>query len=80
MVYEFPELQGIIGGYYADHSGEDPEVGLAIKEHYRPAFSGDSLPSSPVGSIVSIADKLDTILGLYRGGGFFRLVQKILMA
>ena len=63
MVYEFPELQGIIGGYYADHSGEDPEVGLAIKEHYRPAFSGDSLPSSPVGSIVSIADKLDTILG-----------------
>jgi len=63
MVYEFPELQGIIGGYYADHSGEDPAVGLAIKEHYRPAFSGDSPPSSPVGSIVSIADKLDTILG-----------------
>ena len=63
MVYEFPELQGIIGGYYADHSGEDPEVGLAIKEHYRPAFSGDSPPSTPVGSIVSIADKLDTIIG-----------------
>ena len=63
MVYEFPELQGVIGGYYADHSGEDPEVGLAIKEHYRPAFSGDSPPSNPVGSIVSIADKLDTILG-----------------
>ena len=63
MVYEFPELQGVIGGYYADLSGEDPEVGLAIKEHYRPAFSGDSPPSSPVGSIVSIADKLDTILG-----------------
>ena len=63
MVYEFPELQGIMGGYYADHSGEDPEVGLAIKEHYRPAFSGDSPPSSPAGSIVSIADKLDTILG-----------------
>jgi len=63
MVYEFPELQGVIGGYYADHSGEDPEIGLAIKEHYRPIFSGDSPPSSPVGSIVSIADKLDTILG-----------------
>ena len=63
MVCEFPELQGIIGGYYADLSGEDPEVGLAIKEHYRPAFSGDSPPSSPVGSIISIADKLDTILG-----------------
>ena len=63
MVYEFPELQGIMGGYYANHSGEDPEVGLAIKEHYRPAFSGDDSPSNQVGSIVSIADKLDTILG-----------------
>jgi len=63
MVYEFPELQGVIGGYYADLSGEDPEIGLAIKEHYRPTFSGDSPPSSPVGSIVAIADKLDTILG-----------------
>ena len=63
MVYEFPELQGIIGSYYADHSGEDPEVCLAIKEHYRPTFTGDVPPSSPVGSIVSIADKLDTILG-----------------
>ena len=52
-----------MGSYYADHSGEDPEVSLAIKEHYRPTFSGDALPSSPVGSIVSIADKLDTILG-----------------
>ncbi|HAX45818.1 MAG TPA: glycine--tRNA ligase subunit beta [Nitrospina sp.] len=63
MVYEFPELQGIMGGYYADHSGEDSEVGLAIKEHYSPAFTGDESPSSQVGSIVSIADKLDTILG-----------------
>jgi glycyl-tRNA synthetase beta chain len=63
MVYEFPELQGVIGGYYAEHSGEASEVSLAIKEHYRPAFSGDLLPSSPTGAIVSIADKLDTILG-----------------
>ena len=63
MVYEFPELQGVMGGYYADHSGEDSEVSLAIKEHYRPAFSGDSPPSSSIGSVVSIADKLDTILG-----------------
>jgi glycyl-tRNA synthetase beta chain len=63
MVYEFPELQGVIGGYYADHSGEDSEVGFAIKEHYQPAFSGDAPPSSIVGSIVSIADKIDTILG-----------------
>jgi glycyl-tRNA synthetase beta chain len=63
MVYEFPELQGVIGGYYAEHSGEASEVSLAIKEHYRPAFSGDLLPSSPTGAIISIADKLDTILG-----------------
>jgi len=63
MVYEFPELQGIMGGYYADYSGEDPEVAIGIKEHYRPAFSGDSPPSSSVGAIVSIADKIDTILG-----------------
>lgn len=63
MVYEFPELQGIMGGYYATHSGEDPEVAIAIKEHYCPAFAGDSLPSNEVGAIVAIADKLDTILG-----------------
>jgi len=63
MVCEFPELQGTIGSYYADHSGEDLEVCLAIKEHYRPTFSGDDPPSSSLGSIVSIADKLDTILG-----------------
>ncbi len=63
MVYEFPELQGIIGGYYADHSGEDPEVGRAIKEHYRPAFSGDEPPSTEIGAVVAIADKMDTILG-----------------
>ena len=63
MVYEFPELQGVMGGYYAEYSGEVTEVSLAITEHYRPAFSGDLLPSSPIGAIVSIADKLDTILG-----------------
>ena len=63
MVYEFPELQGIMGGYYANYSEEDPEVAIGIKEHYRPAFSGDSPPSTSVGAIVSIADKIDTILG-----------------
>lgn len=63
MVYEFPELQGVMGKYYAAHSGEAPEVGLAIEEHYRPAFAGDALPSNPVGAVVSIADKMDTILG-----------------
>jgi glycyl-tRNA synthetase beta chain len=63
MVYEFPELQGIMGGYYAAHSGEDPAVSQAIKEHYRPAFAGDDPPASELGSVIAVSDKLDTILG-----------------
>jgi glycyl-tRNA synthetase beta chain len=63
MVFEFPELQGIMGGYYAEHSGESPEVTQAIKEHYQPAFAGDAVPSTPVGAVVAVADKLDTIVG-----------------
>jgi glycyl-tRNA synthetase beta chain len=63
MVYEFPELQGIMGGYYAADSGEADEVVQAIKEHYRPAFAGDKLPDTAVGAVVAIGDKLDTILG-----------------
>ncbi len=64
MVYEFPELQGIMGGYYAERSGENPEIALAIKEHYRPAFAGDDVPSNAAGACVALADKLDTILGV----------------
>ncbi len=63
MVFEFPELQGIMGGYYAEYSGEDAEVVQAIKEHYRPAFAGDAVPSTPAGAVVAVADKLDTIVG-----------------
>ncbi len=63
MVFEFPELQGIMGGYYASHSGEDIEVAQAIKEHYRPAYAGDALPSGDIGAILAVADKLDTIVG-----------------
>ncbi|GJL78939.1 MAG: glycine--tRNA ligase beta subunit [Nitrospinaceae bacterium] len=63
MVYEFPELQGIMGGYYAANAGEADEVVQAIKEHYRPAFAGDQLPETAVGAVVAIGDKLDTILG-----------------
>ena len=63
MVYEFPELQGIMGGYYAADSGEDKEVAAGIKEHYRPAFAGDRMPETKTGAIVAISDKLDTILG-----------------
>ncbi len=63
MVFEFPELQGIMGGYYAEHSGDSAEVAQAIKEHYQPAFAGDDVPSTPVGAVVALADKLDTIVG-----------------
>jgi glycyl-tRNA synthetase beta chain len=68
MVGEFPKLQGIVGREYARLSGEKPEVAEAIYEHYLPAFAGDRLPSSPIGDFVSIADKLDTILGCFGVG------------
>lgn len=67
-VVEFTDLQGVIGRYYALHAGEDPMVALAIQEHYRPRFSGDELPSTVAGRIVSIADKLDTICGIFAVG------------
>ncbi len=63
MVYEFPELQGIMGGYYAEHSNEGSQIAIAIKEHYKPAFAEDSLPSTLPGALVALADKLDTITG-----------------
>ena len=63
MVIEFPELQGIMGGYYARNSNEPEEVALAIREHYRPYSSEDEIPSTLLGSILSIADRIDTIVG-----------------
>jgi glycyl-tRNA synthetase beta chain len=68
MVGEFPKLQGIVGREYARLQGEKSEVTEAIYEHYLPAFAGDRLPGSPVGDIVSIADKLDTIVGCFGVG------------
>ena len=68
MVGEFPKLQGIIGREYARRLGETREVYEAIYEHYLPRFSGDRLPSGPVGDIVSIADKMDTIVGCFGVG------------
>jgi glycyl-tRNA synthetase beta chain len=68
MVGEFPKLQGIVGREYARLSGEKPEVAVAIYEHYLPGFAGDRLPSSPIGDIVSIADKMDTIVGCFGVG------------
>ncbi|WP_078545586.1 glycine--tRNA ligase subunit beta [Litchfieldia alkalitelluris] len=68
MVYEFPELQGRMGEKYALLSGEDEAVAKAINEHYMPRHAEDSIPSSTVGSIISIADKLDTIVSCFSIG------------
>lgn len=65
MVGEFPELQGIMGRYYALHDGEPKEVADAIKSHYRPRFAGNVLPDGPIASAVALADKLDTLAGLF---------------
>jgi glycyl-tRNA synthetase beta chain len=65
MVGEFPELQGTIGRYYALHDGEAPEVAQAIEDHYRPRFAGDSLPGGSVGLVVALADKLETLAGIW---------------
>ncbi|MFC4738154.1 glycine--tRNA ligase subunit beta [Bacillus daqingensis] len=62
MVDEFPELEGLMGEYYAIHDGEQPDTAKAIREHYLPKHAGDSLPETEAGRIVSTADKLDTIL------------------
>ncbi|WP_020649992.1 glycine--tRNA ligase subunit beta [Solimonas variicoloris] len=68
MVYEFPELQGLMGGYYAEKSGEAPAVALAIREHYLPTQQGTPIPSSREGQIVALADKLDTLAGIFAIG------------
>ncbi|ANE47326.1 glycine-tRNA synthetase subunit beta [Paenibacillus swuensis] len=68
MVYEFPELQGVMGEDYARKAGEPEPVAKGIFEHYQPRFSGDQSPASQVGAIVSIADKLDTIVGCFSIG------------
>jgi len=65
MVGEFADLQGIMGGYYALNDGESDVVSKAIREHYKPRFAGDDLPSTNEGLVVAIADKLDTITGVY---------------
>ncbi len=64
MVGEFPELQGIMGRYYANHDGEPGEVATAIDEHYMPRFAGDKLARTKTGQAVAIADRLDTLLGI----------------
>jgi glycyl-tRNA synthetase beta chain len=68
MVGEFPELQGIMGRYYATHDGENPEVAAACSEHYMPRFAGDTLPQTSTGTILALADKLETLVGIWGVG------------
>ncbi len=68
IVYEFPELQGIIGSRYAEMDGELDEVAAAIREHYLPLHAGDNLPEGIIGSVISIADRIDTIVGCFSVG------------
>jgi glycyl-tRNA synthetase beta chain len=65
MVGEFPELQGIMGNYYARHDDLSEEIANAISDHYCPRFAGDHLPSNPVGVVVALADKLETLVGMF---------------
>ncbi|NLB53573.1 MAG: glycine--tRNA ligase subunit beta [Syntrophomonadaceae bacterium] len=68
MVYEFPELQGIMGRYYALKAGEKAEICNAIYEHYLPRFAGDELPSSPIGIVLSLAEKIDHLTSFFAIG------------
>ena len=65
MVGEFPELQGIMGGYYARHDGLGEDIAIAIEDHYKPRFAGDELPRNATGTVVALADKLETLVGMF---------------
>ncbi|MDO5691226.1 MAG: glycine--tRNA ligase subunit beta [Pseudomonadota bacterium] len=65
MVGEFPELQGVMGGYYARHGGLSEDIAFAIEDHYKPRFAGDELPRGQVGTVVALADKLETLVGMF---------------
>ena len=65
VVGEFPELQGVMGGYYARHDGLSEDIAFAIEDHYKPRFAGDELPRGQVGTVVALADKLETLVGLF---------------
>ncbi|MDE2617593.1 MAG: glycine--tRNA ligase subunit beta, partial [Burkholderiales bacterium] len=65
MVGEFPELQGIMGGYYARHDGWGNVIADAVEDHYKPRFSGDELPRNTIGLVVALADKLETLIGMF---------------
>ncbi|MEW6389474.1 MAG: glycine--tRNA ligase subunit beta [Pseudomonadota bacterium] len=66
MVGEFPELQGLMGGYYAREAGLDPEIAAAIQDHYKPQGPSDAVPTAPLAVAVALADKLDTLVGFFK--------------
>lgn len=68
MVGEFPELQGVMGRYYAQHEGLSDDIALAIEDHYKPRFAGDALPRNPVGVCVALADKMETLVNMFSIG------------
>ena len=68
MVFEFPELQGVMGRYYAQHDGEDDAVAVALDEQYQPRYAGDELPATPIGQILAIAERIDTLVGIFAIG------------
>lgn len=68
MVFEFPELQGVMGRYYATYDGEPDEVAKAVEEHYLPRFAGDRLPETKTGLALALADRLDTLVGIFAIG------------
>jgi glycyl-tRNA synthetase beta chain len=68
MVGEFPELQGVMGGYYAHHDGENPAVAEAVRDHYSPKGAGDAVPAAPVSIAVALADKLDMLASFFAIG------------
>ncbi|MGH1487702.1 MAG: glycine--tRNA ligase subunit beta [Cellvibrionaceae bacterium] len=65
MVYEFSDMQGIAGYYYAQHDGEADDVAAAMNEHYMPRFAGDNLPATDTGAVIALADRLDTLVGIF---------------
>lgn len=68
MVYEFPELQGIMGKYYAEADNEDANVAIALEEFYQPRFAGDDLPTTALGQCLAISEKIDTLVGIFSIG------------
>jgi glycyl-tRNA synthetase beta chain len=68
MVYEFADLQGLAGKYYAEHDGENADVAAAMIEQYMPAFAGDELPTTQTGTLIALADRLDSLVGLFGTG------------